>query len=155
MAAIRPVCVTSAVSSVNLLLRVQEKDHKRQIIVELEEVQIRIIDPRQANPDEVIGDVLDPLQTDDLPVKFMASRSRHTTNDDQERFSARARKGFSLLEVEYPAIFCGRLIATLSRRGHLRQSKSHEAQEDDAHLHKQSPTVNFWYRFELTQLTGL
>jgi hypothetical protein len=143
MTAIRTFGVPSAVASVDLFFGVQEKDHERQIVVEFEEVQICIVDAGQANPDEVVGDVLDALQTDNLPVKFMARCSRHAANDHHERLAAAPRQGFALLEIEDPAMLMGTLVSTsgLSQQRCIGQSDNRKGQEDDAHRHEQSPST--------------
>ena len=135
---------TSAVPGVNLFLRAQEEDHERQVVVEFKEVQIQIIDTSQPNPYELVSNVFDALETDNLPVKFMASRSRHAPHHDHERFAARPRQGFALLKIENPAVRASRLIPTpgLSQQRGIGESNNPEGQEDDAQCHKQSPPAS-------------
>jgi len=94
----------AAVAGVDLFLGIHEEDHERQVVVEVEQIQVQVVDARQADPDELVGDVFDVLQTDNLPVKFMASRSRLAADDDHERLAAFARQGFAFFEAKNPAM---------------------------------------------------
>jgi carbamate kinase len=67
--AIRTFRVSTSVAAIDLLFRVQEEDHEREVIVEFKQVQIDVLDPGQANPDKLVGKIFDPFQTDNLPVK--------------------------------------------------------------------------------------
>jgi hypothetical protein len=75
LAAVGVFAVAAAVAGVNLPLGVEEEHREGQVVVELEEVQIEVVDARQPDADEALGDVFDLLQTDNLPVKLTAGRS--------------------------------------------------------------------------------
>jgi hypothetical protein len=87
----------------------------------------------------LVGDILNMLQTDNLPVKFVARRSRHAAHDYHERFAAGPGQGFALFQTENPAIRGGRLIPApgLSQQGCIRQNH-HSKGEKKAHEHQRS-----------------
>src|SRR5437870_6645495 len=74
LASVRTGRVATAVAAVNLFLRIEEKNHEGQVIVEFKQIQVHIVDASQAHAYELVGNVVEVLQTDNLPVKFMASR---------------------------------------------------------------------------------
>jgi hypothetical protein len=57
LAAVGAGGVPAAVAGVDLLLGVQEEDHERDIVVELEEIQIFVIDARKPDADEPVGEI--------------------------------------------------------------------------------------------------
>jgi hypothetical protein len=143
MTAIRTLRIPTAIASIHLFLGIQEEHHEGQVVVEFKEVQIQIVDPRQPDPHELVRDVLEVLQTDNLPVKFMASRSRHAANDNHEGLAADARQGFAFLEIENPAVGSSRLVTApgLSRQSGGRQFRNPKGQAKDAQNHEQSPSA--------------
>jgi hypothetical protein len=74
--------VPAAVAGVDFPLRAQEEDHERQVVIEVEEVQVEVINARQPDADELLGDALEAFQTDNLPVEFAAGQSRLTAQDN-------------------------------------------------------------------------
>src|SRR5262249_42289583 len=82
---------------------------------ELKEIEVEVIDPRQTHAYELIGQVFDLLQTDHLPVKFPASRSRHAAQDHHERFAAPPRFGLARFQAGEPAILSGLDLLTAPR----------------------------------------
>jgi hypothetical protein len=98
LAAVSTLGVAPSVARVNLLLGVHKEDHERQVVIELKEVQVQRVDARQADADELLGKVFDALQTDNLPVKLSAVRSRHAPQDHQERLASLARQSLAFLE---------------------------------------------------------
>jgi hypothetical protein len=126
--------VPAAVAGVNLALGVQEEDRERQVVVELEQVQVEVIDAGQPDADELVGDVVDALQTDNLPVKFAAVRSGLAAQDHHERLAGPARLGLPLLQAEKPAVPGGLRTAepppsSLSRQRGVGQDNQAEGQE--------------------------
>ncbi len=85
LAVVRIVGISATVAGVNLFLSVHEKDHERQVVVELEQIEIGVVNAREAHANKLIGDVFNLLKTDNLPVKYSAVKSRHATHDDHER----------------------------------------------------------------------
>jgi hypothetical protein len=63
-------------------------------------------------------------QTDNLPVKLGARRSRHAAQNHHERLAAGPRQGLALLETENPTVLGSRVIATpgLSHQGRIRHN---------------------------------
>jgi hypothetical protein len=90
--------IASAIAGVDFFLGVQEKDDERQVVIELEQVEIDRINAGDPNADEVIGDVVEVLQTDNLPVKVAAGDSRHAAQDHHERLAALPRQGLPLFQ---------------------------------------------------------
>ena len=74
------------------------------------------------------------LQTDNLPVKFMASRSRLAAQNDHQRFAGRSRQSFAFVEIENPPVAAGLRTPTpgLSHQGRIGQSNDSKSQENDA-----------------------
>jgi hypothetical protein len=136
------VSVSAAVAGINALVGVQEEHHEGQVVVEFKQVQVHRIDACQPNPNELVGDFFDALQTDNLPVKIMTRRSRHTAQDHHERLAGPARLGFSLFQIENPTIAASLLISAAGPSRlcqQRRRSQSHQSQrpEDDAIPHEQ------------------
>jgi hypothetical protein len=62
----------------------QEKAHPGQIIIEVEKVEIHPAHARDADKDELFGDIGDGgIETSNLRVKFIAVRSVFTAKDDK------------------------------------------------------------------------
>jgi hypothetical protein len=103
--------VPAAVAGVHLPFGVQEEDRERQVVVELEQAQVQVIDAGQPDADEVVGDPLKALQTDNLPVKLPAVRSGHAAQDHHERLAGLPGPGLPLLQAGQPPVPRGLRIA--------------------------------------------
>jgi hypothetical protein len=138
--------VPSSVPGVNPFLRVQEEDHKRQVVIEIEQIQVQLVDARQPDPDELVGNIFEAFQTDNLPVKFQARRSRHAAYDDHERFAALSRQVFALLKTGNPSVLGGLLVpaSRLSQQTRNGQSDNPNDPKDDSHCHVPFPSAGFW-----------
>jgi hypothetical protein len=104
MAIVGALRIAAAVARVDLLLGIEEEDNKRQVVVEFEQVQIEVVDARETNADELVGYVIQVFQTDNLPVKFSAGRSRQAADNHHERLAAIFRLGETLVETKEPAV---------------------------------------------------
>jgi hypothetical protein len=96
--------VSPAIASIHFALTVQEKDHHRQVIIELEQIEIDIVQARQPDANEFVSEVLDAFETDNLPVKLPAGNSGIAAQDHHERFAVFLRPGLALLQAENPAV---------------------------------------------------
>jgi hypothetical protein len=85
-------------------LRIHEKDHECQIVIELKEIQVLIVDSRKTDANELVGDVFDTFKTDNLPVKLAARQSRRTTHDDHEGLAGFPGLFFALSKTCKPAM---------------------------------------------------
>src|SRR6516162_7432047 len=104
LATVGALRIAAAVARVDVLLGVEEKDHEREVVVEFKQVQIKVVDARKANADELVGNAIQVCQTDNLPVKFSAGRSRQTPDNHHERLAALFRLGKTLIETKEPAV---------------------------------------------------
>jgi hypothetical protein len=141
-----------------LPLGVQEEHHQRQIVIEFKKIEVLVIDARQADAHELIREVLDALQTDNLPVELSAGASRHTAHHYHQGLAALPRLRFAFLETENPALLARRLVPaphaaalTLAAHGPLlrrqpgvwnneQQSQEHEAASHER-ISEGSPSV--------------
>jgi hypothetical protein len=140
LAAVGVFAVAAAVAGVDLPLRIQEEDGEGQVVIELEEVQVEVIDAREPDADEALGDVFDLLQTDNLPVKLAAGRSRLAAQHHHQRLAALARLGLALFEAAQPAVAAAlRPAPPLGQGGRVGHDKQPEGQDGGAALHNQSP----------------
>src|SRR5262249_44260371 len=129
-------------SRVNFLVGIEEEHHEGEVVIELEEVQIEVVDARQADANELISQLFDLLQTDNLPVENVAIDSRHTAQDDHQGFAGLPRLCPALVEAEGPAVLEGILLAgsslslelTLRPRANQRQTPQSE-KNDRATFH--------------------
>ena len=82
------------------------------------------------------------LQTDNLPVKFMASRSRLAAQHDQERFAAGSGQRFAFFEIEDPATAARLRTATprLSQQRGIGQRNDSKSQEEYTVRHERFPS---------------
>ena len=63
-----------------------------------------MVNAGQPDADELVGRVLDALETDNLPVELAAVRSRHAPKDHHERLAAAVRLRLALLEAGDPPV---------------------------------------------------
>jgi hypothetical protein len=97
-----------------------------------------MIDASQTNSNESIGQFFKALETDNLPVKFIAVRSRYTAQHNHQRFAAHPRLGAAFFEVEDPTVpgclLVARRPSKLSRQRHRapRQGGKHHYPDDPA-----------------------
>jgi hypothetical protein len=103
---IGPIGVATAIASIDPAVGIEEEDHEGQVVVELEQVQVEVVDARQTDPDELVSNVFDLFETDNLPVKKMAVRSRDAAHDDHQWLAAFARPVLPLLQAGEPAVAC-------------------------------------------------
>jgi hypothetical protein len=103
--------VAAAVAPVNPLVRVQEEHHEGQIEVEFEQVQIRAVHARQANPYELVGEVFDAIETNNLLVEIPAVASGDAAEHQHDRFAGLAREPLALFVTGQPT-----LLGQLERR---------------------------------------
>src|SRR5262245_36072950 len=96
--------VSSAISGVDFSICVQEKEHQRQVEVELEQVEVDLVEAGQPNANEFVGEVFDAFETDNLPVKLPASDSRVAPQNHHERFAVFSRLGLAFLEIKDPTV---------------------------------------------------
>jgi hypothetical protein len=137
LAFVRPFGVAAAVSAIDLLLGVQKEDHEGQIVVELEQVQVDILNARQAHAHKFVGAVFDAFQTDNLPVKCLAGNSRHAAEHNHERFSAFRSLRETVVKVGDPAVLRGDRITPAWRLSLHRLLGCQE--ETEGNKAKQSP----------------
>jgi hypothetical protein len=85
------------------------------------------------------------LQTDNLSVKFLASRSRLAAQHNHEWFATRSRLGFPLVEVEDPSMAAGLGASTpgLSQQSGTGESNDPKSQENHPHGHERSSSAGF------------
>jgi hypothetical protein len=85
------------------------------------------------------------LQTDNLPVKLMASRSRYAAEGNHERFAAGPRQILAPFQTENPTVVGSRLISTpgLSHQGSICQNRHSKCKKNKAHHHELFPFVDF------------
>src|SRR5262249_19525326 len=131
---------------VNLFLCVHEKDHERQVVVELEQIEIDVVNAREAHANKLIGDVFDLLKTDNLPVKYGAVKSRHATHDDHERLVGLGGQPLPWGQREKPAIFdsFGFAAAAFGPFLSVRRSarEQYQGRRQDRHaIHAKSPWI--------------
>lgn len=74
-----------------MAVRVDEERGPRQVQVELEVIEIDAGNARQADADELLGDVLNLVQTNNLLVEAEAVPSGLATEDDEQRLAAAPR----------------------------------------------------------------
>jgi hypothetical protein len=134
LAAVGVFGVAAAVAGVDLPLGVQEEDREGQVVIEVEQVQVEVVDARQADADELVGDVVELLQTDNLPVKLPAGRSGVAADHDHQRLAGLARLGLALFEAEQPAVTAGLRPAppALGQGRRVGQDEGPEGQEGGA-----------------------
>jgi len=109
--------VAAAVAGVDFLVGVQKEDHEGQVVIELEEAQVGEVDAREANADELFGLGLDLVETDNLPVKFMAVRSGDAAEDDHEGLAGAAGGVEASLVAGQPAVLGAGLAAAAAGLG--------------------------------------
>ena len=107
--------VAAAVTGIDLFLGIQEKNHHRQVIVEVKQIEIQLIDPSQPHANELFRNVFQTLETDNLPVKLTAIRSRLAPKYNHERFAGPPRFRLAFLQAGKPAVAGRRLPSALSR----------------------------------------
>jgi hypothetical protein len=103
-----------------VFIRIQKEDHHRQIEIELKQVQVDAVQPRQSDAHKLVGDALESFQTNNLLVKFNAIPSRDAAEDDHQRTIRLSRLPFGLVIVEDPAVFAG-LCAVVVKAFFLRE----------------------------------
>jgi hypothetical protein len=118
---------------------VDEEDHESQVVIEVEEVQIQRVNPREADANEFVCKVFDALETDNLPVKFPTVRSRDAPHDHHHRLARLLRLLLTLAQAENPAIAGGihfRPSPALGKHGRIGQNDPRQCQQgDDWALH--------------------
>ena len=87
-----------------MLFGVKEEHHHRQIEVEVEQVDVGVVDGRLPHTDELVGQILDPFQTNNLLVKFIALPSRDAAKHQHQRAVRFAGQRPGLVIVEQPAM---------------------------------------------------
>jgi hypothetical protein len=133
----RPFAVAPAVTPVDLFLRVQEKNHECQIVIELKKAQVRPIDARQPYPNEFVGEILNAFQTNNLFVKLLAIRSRDATKNDHQWFAGLTGDLLGLPVIAQPAFPGRRLFGQssppLRRHGTARQRGNRQSDQTNQH----------------------
>ena len=90
----------------------EKKAHPSEIVIEIEQIEIDAAHARDADEDELLGNVGDDrIETSDLPVEAIAVRSVPAAKDDEQRFTAFARRFASLFPIVEPrrsGLFAGR-----------------------------------------------
>lgn len=79
--------ITAPITGIDPFVRIQEKDHESQVVIELEQVQVRLLNAGEANLDKPFRLFANFFETDNLPVKFVAIRSGHATEDQHHGFA--------------------------------------------------------------------
>jgi hypothetical protein len=83
----------------------------------------------------VVGDFIHLLQTDNLPVKIAAGRSRHAAQNDHERLAALPGPFLALFEVRQPTV-AGRFLIpapvppSLSQHRAICQGRQPQSEQD-------------------------
>jgi hypothetical protein len=67
-----------------VLVGVEEEHHERQVVVELKQAQVRVVDARQPNPDELIAEVFNAVKTNNLLVEIPAVTSGDAAEGDHQ-----------------------------------------------------------------------
>jgi hypothetical protein len=98
------MAVSPPVPGVYFPLGAQKKNHQRQVVIELELVEVDAVEAREPDADELVGEVSDAFETDNLPVKLAARDSGIAPQDHHERLAVLPRLGLALLETENPAV---------------------------------------------------
>jgi hypothetical protein len=131
-----------------LLVRVQEEDHERKVVIELEQFQVDVVDAGQPDADKPIGEVFDARQTDNLPVKITAARSGHTPHDDHERLAGRSRLSLARAQAEQPSVPDIRLLSEASLRPQrgLGNQNPRQRQHGDHRTSPESPRSESVFR---------
>jgi hypothetical protein len=117
---IRVLSIAPAVAAVDVFIRIQKEDHHRQIEIELKQIQVDAVQPRQSDAHKLVGDALEPFQTNNLLVEFNAVPSRDAAEDDHQRTIRLSRLPFGLAVVEDPAVHAG-LGAVVAKAFFLRE----------------------------------
>ena len=94
----------SAVASVHLALGTEEKHRESQIVIKGKQVQIFSVDAGQPHPDKAVGEIVNSLQTDNLPVKFVARQSRLAAEDHHQRLAGFLRQPQARGQAGAPAV---------------------------------------------------
>ena len=68
-----------------------KKRHPGKVVVEIENVEVDSGNANDAHPDKMLGDIPNLLQTDNLPVPFMAIASGLASKHNHQRFARLAR----------------------------------------------------------------
>src|SRR5262249_11419205 len=115
--------VTAAVSAINAFVGIQEKGKPRQIVVEIEDVQIRAANLEQAHADKLVRHLGDPLQTNNLFVEFLAVSSGLAAEDHEEWFAAAPGGRPGGLIVRKPAGLLRRRLRVLATTRAVKSQK--------------------------------
>jgi len=135
LAVVRISAIAATVAGIDVFLGVEEKDHECKIIVEFKQIQIGIVDARQTHANEFVGHIFNLLETDNLPVKFAAVRSRDATDHYHNGLAALFRLRLALGEAGQPAVLAG-IGNALAPVAELRWER--RANEQDNELRKES-----------------
>jgi hypothetical protein len=91
---IRPLLAATAVPRVDSFVGAKKEDHECQVEIEIKYPEIRLLNPCQANANELVSNVFDFFQTDNLPVKFFAVPSGNASKNNHDRFVCSASQSF-------------------------------------------------------------
>ncbi|MSQ97159.1 MAG: hypothetical protein EXR98_21760 [Gemmataceae bacterium] len=141
VARVRPHGIAAAESAVDFALGIQEKRRPGQVPVELEEVEIDPLDAQEADADELTGEIVDLLQTDNLPVKRVAIPSGVAAKHKHERLAGLLRQRFRGAQVGQPALLRRDLGRLALRQTHARgRHKNPKDAEKHLPIHSQTPS---------------
>jgi hypothetical protein len=125
-----PLGVAAAVAAIHLAVGVQEEHRQGQVVVELEQIEVNVVNAGEPDADEVVGKILEALETDNLPVENMAGDSRHAAQHDHQRLAGLPRSLFAGTQAGQPAVPGGRLFVEarpfLGQRRRLGQGQTRQ-----------------------------
>jgi hypothetical protein len=116
---------------------VEEEVHQGEVIVEVEQIEIQVVDTRQPDANELIGNIGQSFESDNLPVEDATGRSRHAADGDHERLAGPARLGLSGFEAGEPAVSAAHVAAALGER-RTGESENREG-SDGVTIHAATP----------------
>src|SRR5947209_8684740 len=95
--------VAPAISTVDLLVCIEEKSPPRQVVVEVEDVEVDPAHAGQANENELTGEIGNlRIKAGNLPVEDVAIESVLTAEHDEHRLAALASEPSSLTIITQP-----------------------------------------------------
>src|SRR5262249_3230384 len=103
LTAVRPLGVAATVPCIDLPFRTQEKDDEGQVIIEFKEIQVVVLDPRQPDADKLVSEVADLFETENLPVKLLASYSGDAAEHHHEWLAGLPGLRLAGIEARQPA----------------------------------------------------
>ena len=136
LAFVRVLFTATAVARVDPFVGTEKHHPERQVVVEIEDLQVEWFDRREPDSHELIGDVFDLFETDNLPVEFGTVASGHAPHDDHQGFLRASCFFTSFRVIKSPAVrdrvtILSRIGLTLSKCRQRRRDECSQANESD------------------------